>query len=97
MRTRAFLSILFVAFVMLSLLADRGGAGQHVMTGTVVEWQADEFIAVANEGTHPRGVRFALRDTVYERDPHAIKRGIRVTVWYRIVGDRRPVADKVSN
>ena len=98
MRTRrAFLATLFVAFVVLSLLADRGAAGQRgVITGTVIEWHVAELIAVANEGTNPGGVRIALRDTVYERDPHAIKPGIRVTVWYRSVGERRPVADKVS-
>jgi hypothetical protein len=97
MRTRrAFLATLFVAFVVLSLLADRGAAGQRVMTGTVVEWQVAELIAVANEGTPRGGVRIALRDTAYERDARAIKPGIRVTVWYRSVGERRPVADKVS-
>jgi hypothetical protein len=35
-------------------------------------------------------------ETLYERDPRGIKPGIRVTVWYRSVGERRPVADKVS-
>ena len=50
MRTRrAFLVLLVVAFVVLSLSADRGAAGQRVITGTVVEWQAAELIAVANE------------------------------------------------
>jgi hypothetical protein len=48
MRTRrAFLATLFVAFVGLSLLADRGAARQRVITGTVIEWQAAELIAVA--------------------------------------------------
>ena len=94
---RAFLATLFVAFVVLSLLADRGAAGQRVMmTGTVLEWQADESIAVANEQTDPGGVRIVLRETVYEHDPRAIKPGTRVTVWYRSVGERRPVADKLS-
>ena len=97
MRTRrAFLATLVVAFVVLSLLADRGAAGQRVITGTVTEWQVAELIAVANESTDPGGVRIALRETVYERDPRAIKPGSRVTVWYRSVGERHPVADKVS-
>src|SRR5687768_10881464 len=97
MRTRrTFLAMLFVAFVVLSLLADRGAAGQRVITGTVVEWQVAELIVVVNERTNPRGVPITLRDTVYEREPPAIKPGIRVTVWYRSVGERRPVADKVS-
>ena len=97
MRTRrAFLVLLVVAFVVLSLSADRGAAGQRVITGTVVEWQAAELIAVAHERTDPGGVRIASREAVYERDPRAIKPGIRVTVWYRSVGERHPVADKVS-
>jgi len=92
---RAFLATLFVAFVLLSLPADRGAAGQRVITGTVIEWQVAELISVANQQTDPGGVRIALRKTVYECDPRAIKPGIRVTVWYRSVGERRSVADKV--
>jgi hypothetical protein len=41
------------------------------------------------------GVRFALRGTVYEGDPEALAPGVRVAVRYRIVGDSRPVADRV--
>jgi hypothetical protein len=43
----------------------------------------------------PRGVEIALRETVYDGDPADIKGGVRVTVWYRSVGERRPVADIV--
>jgi hypothetical protein len=93
---RAFLATLFVAGVVLSLLADWGAAEQRVITGTVIEWQVAESITVANEQTDPAGVRIALRETVYERDPRAITPGIRVTVSYRSVGERRPVADRVS-
>jgi hypothetical protein len=98
MRTRrAFLATLFVAFVVLSLLADRGRSEQRVITGTVIELRAAESIALAtNDWRDPRGFRIALRETVYDGDPRAIKPGIRVTVWYRSVGERRPVADKVS-
>ena len=96
MRTRrAFLASLFIAFVVLSLLADSGAARLSVITGTVTEWQVGELISVANEQTDREGVRIALRETIYERDPGAIKPGVRVTVWYRSVGERRPVADKV--
>ena len=97
MRTRrAFLATLFVAFVVLSLLADRGADGQRVITGTVIDWQAAQLIAVARDRRDPRGVQIALRETVYDGDPRVIKPGTRVTVWYRSVGERRPVADKVS-
>lgn len=48
-------------------------------------------------------MRLALRETTaYEGqgshhalDPAAIKPGVRVRVWYRGVGERHPVADKV--
>jgi hypothetical protein len=48
---------------------------------------------VANQGMR---LPVALRETTaYEGDPAAIKPGIRVTVWYRSVGERRLLADKV--
>ena len=40
-------------------------------------------MSVANETTDPMGFRIALRETVYEGDPAAIKPGVRVTVWYQ--------------
>ena len=40
--------------------------------------------------------RLALRpNTVYEGDPSTINVGVRVTVWYRNVSERRPVVEKV--
>jgi hypothetical protein len=41
----------------------------------------------------PEAVR--LRETVYEGDAGVMKPGVRVTVWYKSVGERRPVVDKV--
>jgi hypothetical protein len=84
-----------VAFVVVSALADSGGAEPHVITGTVTEWQVGESIAVANEQTDPGGFPVALRETAYEGDPAVIKPGVRVTVWFRSVGELRLVADKV--
>jgi len=52
-------------------------------------------IAVASEQTDPGGVRFALRDTVLDGDPRAIKPGVPVSVLYRLVGERWPVAIEV--
>ena len=92
---RAFIASLIVAFVVLSVLADSGAARRDVVVGTVTEWQVGEFISVANEQTGPKGFRIALRKTVYEGDPAAIKPGVRVTVWYRSVAELRPVADRV--
>jgi hypothetical protein len=97
MRTkRAFMaSLVVVAFVALSALADRG-APQHIVTGTIGDFEAGEWIAVANYGTRPSGFPIALREaTVYEGNLATLKNGAAVTVWYRSVGERRFVADKV--
>ena len=89
----AFMASLVVAFVVLSVLADRGASTQHIATGIVVEVHAGEWMLVANEGMR---LPVALGETTaYEGDPGAIETGIRVTVWYRNVAERRPVADKV--
>ncbi|MGH9384856.1 MAG: hypothetical protein ACRD2N_11275 [Vicinamibacterales bacterium] len=85
---------------MLSALADRGVATQRVVTGTVAEIHAGEWMLITNEAMR---VPVALgRTTAIERqghyaalDPEIIKPGARVTVWYRSVAERRPVADKV--
>jgi len=96
MRTKhAFMASLVVAFVLLSALVYHR-APQHSATGTVVEFEADQWIAVATDSTRPKGFQFALRKaTSYEWNRSALKPGIRVTVWYRGVGERRFVADKV--
>jgi len=91
----AFIASLVVALVVASALADRGSV-QRVLTGTVGEHLAGEWISVANQTTDPMGVQIALRkSTAFEGDPALIKPGIRVTVWYRSVGERRPLADRV--
>ena len=96
MRTRiVFTASLILAFVVLSLWADRGRATQRVVTGTVGEFNAGEWMSLASDQTDPMGIRIALRDTVYEGDPAAITPGVRVTVCYRSVGERHSVADKV--
>jgi hypothetical protein len=95
MRTRrAFTACLMViGFVTLSVLT-HSGVTKVVATGTVVEFRASESISVINAGMNPHPI--ALRETtVYEGDPAAIYRGTRVTVWYRLMDERPPVADKV--
>ena len=90
---RAFIASLIVAFVVLSVLADRGRSIQRIATGSVAEVYAGEWLSVASEGT-----RLQVRltgTTSYEDDVSDIRPGARVTVWYRFVGERRPVADKV--
>jgi hypothetical protein len=93
--TRALLASSVVAFVVLSALADRR-APQRIVTGTIREFEAGEGLSVATHTTDPMGFEIALRETTaYEGSPSAITRGARVTVWYRSIGERRFVADKV--
>lgn len=56
-RQGTFLAALFVAFVVLSLLADRGAAERRDIIGTIIERRVDEMNSVANEQTAPGGVR----------------------------------------
>ena len=92
MRTlSAFVASLIVGFVVLSILADGGGSTQRVATGTIADVHAGEWMLVLNERMR---LPVALGETTtYEGNPAAIKTGIRVTVWYRSVAERRPVAD----
>jgi len=101
---RVFLASL-AAFVAISVLLDDGGAETHVVTGTVTAYESGERITVINDTTDPGGVEVALRSTtVYHRGgregatlaPGAIRPGSRATVWYRSVGEGRPVADRVA-
>jgi hypothetical protein len=89
-----FMASLVVAFVLLSALA-YNGAPQRVVTGTIRQSEAGEWLSVAIHPTE-KGFPIALRETTaYEGNPSAIKPGARVTIWYRSVGERRFVADKV--
>jgi len=84
-----------VGFVVLSVLAD-SGVTKGVATGTVAAFKAGDSISVTNDGMDPMGFSIALREsTAYEGSFSAIRAGTRVTVWYRLVGESRPVADKV--
>jgi hypothetical protein len=91
---KVFVMALVVAVMGLSAVAERSQGG--VIAGAVIEWLPGESIRIVNQQTDSNGVHFSLRDdTVYEGDVNAIHSGDRVTVWYRIVGERLPVADKV--
>jgi hypothetical protein len=96
MRTlMAFIASLVVALLVVSALTDMRSA-QRVLTGTVGEHVAGEWISVANQTTDPMGFQITVRKTTaFEGDPALIKPGIQVTVWYRSVGERRPLADRV--
>ena len=90
---RMFIALLAVAIVVLSVLADRGASTQQVATGIVADVRTGEGMLVARQGMR---LPVALRKTTtYEGNPAAIKPGARVSVWYRGVAERRPVADRV--
>jgi len=92
---RAGLALLAVAIVVASILVGDGAASLRVVTGTVAHLQSGESISVVNEQTDPAGVPIALRrGTIYE-NREALRVGARVTVEFRSVGERRPVADRV--
>src|SRR5262245_41122298 len=92
---RAFMASLVVGIVVLSALVYRG-APQQMVTGTITEFEAGRWIAVASEQTGLRGYRIRLRETTaYEGNPDALRTGARVTIWWRSVGEGRFVADKV--
>jgi hypothetical protein len=87
--------MLVVAFVGLSLVADKSAGGRRIVTGMVTQWHASESMRVARGTTDP-GFEISLRpNTVYESDTSTIKTGVRVTVWYRNVAERHLVADRV--
>ena len=90
----AFVGSLVITFVVFSVLAQRRAAPSTV-TGTIAEFEAGQWLSLASEGSG-RGFRIALREgTDYEGSSAAIKSGVRVSVSYRSVGERRPVATKV--
>lgn len=93
--TKHFMASVLVAFVLLSALAYEG-APQRVVTGTIRESKTREWLTVATHTMEPKGFPIALRKTtIYEGNHSALKPGNRVTVWYRGVGERHFVADRV--
>jgi hypothetical protein len=94
-----------VVFLALSAVADKSAmfVGLSLVsrdrpwsvTGFITDWHAGESIAVGGDH-YPPGLAMALRpSTVYEGDASTIKVGVRVTVWYRNVSERRMVVEKV--
>jgi hypothetical protein len=68
----------------------------RAITGTVRDWQPGQSISVLRWPDDPDGITFTLRNATYDEDPGAIRRGSRVTVWYKMVGERRPLAFRVE-
>ena len=78
----------------LVLLASSREAPQQTIEGTVLALDGRASLTVVNEQTDPTGMVFILRDTRYER-LEALRDGVRVKVWCRAIGERRPVASRV--
>ncbi len=78
----------------LVLLASSREAPQQTIEGTVLALDGRASLTVVNEQTDPTGMVFILRDTRYER-LEALRDAVRVKVWCRAIGERRPVASRV--
>jgi hypothetical protein len=92
------LPLLVVALVVLATgwyFSARDVTSSRVLTGTVVDWQRDRSVSVARNSNDLVGITFALRNAVYDEEFGPIRRGVRVTVWYRNMGEARLVAYKV--
>jgi hypothetical protein len=96
---RAVMVFMVVAqVVLLSALAERRPA-RRAVTGMVAAFDTGQWLTVARDATDPRGITFALhRTTAYHPpfDPAVLRRAVRVIVGYRMVGERRPLADRVQ-
>jgi hypothetical protein len=85
---------LVVIVALLALVAYMRTAPVYVIEGTVRTYLGPEQLSVVNEQTDPDGARFVLRETRYEGQGPVVA-GARVRVWYRMVGEALPVADRV--
>ena len=96
MNTRAILRLLIISLgVMVAawLFSVRDVTKPRAITGTVRDWQPGHSISVARPNDAV-GITFSLRNAVYD-DPGTIPLGSRVTVWYKMVGESRPLASTV--
>ena len=78
------------------LFSARDATKPHAITGTVRDWQPGEFISVTRWPDDLVGITFSLRNAVYDDESRSIRSGSRVTVWYKMVGERRPLASRVK-
>jgi len=76
------------------VLAGSTRAPLHHIEGTVVAIAARHSLTVVNEQTDPTGVEFLLGGARIESH-EALTPGAHVRVWYRLVGERRPIVDRV--
>lgn len=99
MRMRPTTRLLTISFGLATaawLFSARDVPKPHAISGTVRDWQPGEFISVTRGPYDPVGITFSLRNAVYDDEPRSIRIGSRVTVWYNVVGERRPLASRVK-
>jgi hypothetical protein len=99
MSTRSLLRSLIISLgiaLAACLFSVRDVTKPGAITGTVRDWQPGQSISVSRGHYDPEGITFSLRNAVYDDDPRAIQRGSRVTVWYKMVGERRLLASRVK-
>jgi hypothetical protein len=88
------ISVAAVALLWAIFIQDRSEV--RVLTGVVTAFRSGELIAVANDTTDHDGIQIFLRaDTGFVGDRQQIAPGASVTVKFRYVGERRPIADEV--
>jgi len=80
--------------LVLLLVASSSRAPAHTIEGTVLAFAAGQSLIVVNEQTDPSGVEFFLRHTRIE-PRETLRPGARVKVWYRAVGEHRPIVDRI--
>lgn len=90
------LIISFGLAIAASLFSVRDVTKPRAITGTVRDWQPGQSISVLRGPDDPDGITFSLRNATYDDDPRAIRPGSRVTVWYKMVGERRLLASRVK-
>jgi hypothetical protein len=79
----------------LVVMASSGSIPARTLEGRVLAFEPGRSLVVVNEQTDPTGLEFLLRGVRIEpRD--VLAPGARVTVWFRTVGERRPITDRVK-
>ena len=92
---RSFTAVLTFVSVVL-LLQERNSDSDRALIGVVTRVTADS-ITVLNDQTDPAGLVLSLQAIVRADGayPARIETGSRIAVWYKSVGDPRPIARRI--
>lgn len=94
-------AVALVCGMLLALWGGRAADQPSVVTGTIVDFRAGGVISIASDQVEP--VPLELREATKYEDQQlrtltelsSIRPGTRAMVWYRNVGERRLVVDRV--